>query len=207
MTPAALRRLRATAQRLAGARAGDPVAVTHRLLAVQAQDPRSARLALRARGAAADTVDAALGEGALVTTWLLRGTLHLVARDDLGWLHALTGALTAAMTRRRLGQLGLDPERAGPIVVRALADDGPQSRAQLAGRLRAAGIDASGQRLPHLLAQLAAAGVLALGPADADGRRVVPLAPLAPFAPLPARAQAALRREARAVERFCGAAR
>ena len=40
---------RLTAQLLAGAPARDPVAVAERLLAVQGQDPRGARLAVRAR--------------------------------------------------------------------------------------------------------------------------------------------------------------
>src|SRR5207237_2653661 len=40
---------RLTAQLLAGPPARDPVAVAERLLAVQAQDPRGARLAIRAR--------------------------------------------------------------------------------------------------------------------------------------------------------------
>ena len=57
-----------------------------RLLAVQAQDLRMARLALRARGAArsAAAVDAALTDDrSLVAGWLMRGTLHLVARERL----------------------------------------------------------------------------------------------------------------------------
>ena len=56
-------RERLTAQLLAGPRARDPVAVTERLLAVQAQDARGARLAVRARTtgltAAAAAVDRA----------------------------------------------------------------------------------------------------------------------------------------------------
>ena len=58
------------------------------MLAVQAQDFRAARLALRARGRGfgASDVDAALDDGTLVIAWLLRGTLHLVAREDHGWL-------------------------------------------------------------------------------------------------------------------------
>jgi hypothetical protein len=46
-------RERLTAQLLAGEPAGDPVAVAQRLLAVQGQDPRGARLAVRARTGAA----------------------------------------------------------------------------------------------------------------------------------------------------------
>ena len=50
-------------------------AVVRHLLAVQAQEARSVRLALRARGASGSS-------DALVTSWLMRGTLHTVCRDE-----------------------------------------------------------------------------------------------------------------------------
>ena len=84
---------RLTAQLLAGPPATDPVAVAERLVAIQAQDPRGARLAVRARtkGLTAADVDRALtGDRSLVVTWLNRGTLHLVRSEDYAWLHALT---------------------------------------------------------------------------------------------------------------------
>src|SRR5438128_3835895 len=84
---------RLTAQLLAGPPARDPVAVAERLLAVQAQDPRGARLAIRARtsGLTAADVDRALTEDrTLLITTLNRGTLHLVRSEDYPWLHALT---------------------------------------------------------------------------------------------------------------------
>jgi hypothetical protein len=92
-------RERLTAQLLAGPPAGDPVAVAERLLAVQGQDPRGVRLAVRARtdGLSAADVDRALTEArSLVVNWLNRGTLHLVRREDHPWLHALTAPLNLA---------------------------------------------------------------------------------------------------------------
>ena len=55
------------------------VEVVGRILAVQAQDGRGARLAVRSRttGGTAIAVDQALAERRLVVTWLNRGTLHL----------------------------------------------------------------------------------------------------------------------------------
>jgi hypothetical protein len=158
--PAALPRRRAAAQRL-GAADGPPAATVAHLLAVQAQDLRAARLALRARGAAARAadVDAALAEDrSVVITWLMRGTLHLVAREDLPWLHALTAGQTAATTRRRLPQLGVGEaaaERAVAAIERALADEGPLPRGVLAER-----IGVEGQAVPHLLALAAARGLI-----------------------------------------------
>jgi Winged helix DNA-binding domain len=180
MTAAGLRRRRAAAQLLAGADALDPAgAVTH-LLAVQAQDPRAARLALRARGAArtAAEVDAALTDDrAVVAGWLMRGTLHLVAREDYRWLLALTADQNAATIRRRLTQLGVTDdaaERAVALIERALAEDGPLPRAQLAERLRAAGLPAEGQAVPHLLALATGRGTIVLGPVR-DGRHAFAL--------------------------------
>ena len=48
------------------------------LLAVQAQDPRGARLAIRARttGLTAADIDRRSTTAALVISWLNRGTLH-----------------------------------------------------------------------------------------------------------------------------------
>jgi hypothetical protein len=156
MTADELRRRRAAAQRLAGD-AGSPATGVAHLLAVQAQDLRAARLALRARGAARSAADvaAALAGGAVVLAWLLRGTLHLVARDDYAWLHALTGGLTVATNRRRLAELGVDdPDRGVTVIERALAD-GPLDRAALATRL---GLE--GQAVPHLIALAASRGTL-----------------------------------------------
>ena len=84
---------RLAAQRLSGTPAVDVVAATRHLLAVQGQDPRAARLALRARtaGGHASAVDRALtDERSLIITWVNRGTLHLIAAEDEPLLHALT---------------------------------------------------------------------------------------------------------------------
>jgi hypothetical protein len=167
-----LRRLRAASQLLDGARDRDTRAAVSHLLAVQAQDLRAARLALRARGAAAAAadVDAALGDRSLVVGWLMRGTLHLVAREDYAWLHALTAPLGTATSRRRLGELGVRFEDAVPVVLRALGEEGPLPRAALAERVTAAGIPAEGQIMPHVLALAAAKGQVVLGPVNDGGQ-------------------------------------
>jgi len=76
------------AQLLLGPPARSVGQVVDRLLAVQAQDLRAARLAVRARttGLTAADVDRELDNGTLVVTWLNRGTLHLVRSQDYWWL-------------------------------------------------------------------------------------------------------------------------
>ena len=164
------RRARATAQLLGERRARTPVEIVGHLLAVQAQDLRSAKLALRARGTGfgASDVDAALEDGSLVVSWLLRGTLHLVRGEDWPWLHALTAPRQRATSARRLGQLGVAPEQAerAVVVLRDALADGPRTRSELAGALRAAGLPTEGQVTPHLLLRASIEGVLVL-----DGER------------------------------------
>jgi winged helix DNA-binding protein len=174
-----LRVRRAAAQLLhrpAGLGAAD---VVRSLLAVQAQDLGAARLAIRARsqGLSSADVDAALSdERTLVVDWLHRGTLQLVAVEDHGWLHALTAPTRAAAHRRRLAQEGVserDAERALEAIERALADEGPLTRPQLAERIAAAGVPTAGQAIPHLLGLAAQHGVAVLGPVRADGHAFV----------------------------------
>jgi hypothetical protein len=182
VSAAALRRARAAAQLLHRPRAAGVADVVGRLLAVQAQDLRAARLALRARtaGLRAADVDAALSdERAVLVTWLMRGTLHLVARDDYPWLLGLTAPTRLSTNRRRLAQEGVSPddaERAVRIVERALADDGPLTRARLAERIAAEGIRTEGQATPHLLMLAALRGVVVLGPLGEDGGHAFALA-------------------------------
>ena len=131
---------RLTAQLLAGEPARTPVEVVERLLAVQAQDRRGFRLAIRARthGLTAADVDRALTDRSLVVSWLNRGTLHLVRAEDYGWLHALTTPPLLNGNLRRLELEGIDEpaaERAVEAIVRALADDGPLTRKELGERV------------------------------------------------------------------------
>jgi hypothetical protein len=99
-----IRARRAAAQLLAAPGGPDAPSVVRRLLAVQAQDWRAARLALRARsdGLLAADVDRAMDARALAVGWPGRGTLHLVAADDYPWLLGLT----AELARRYLAAHG-----------------------------------------------------------------------------------------------------
>lgn len=161
---------RLTAQGLAGEPLGGPVEVAERLLAVQAQDPRGARLAVRARtdGLCAADVDRELTETrSLLITWLNRGTLHLVCREDYPWLQALTTPplLTSSATRlRQTGVSEAQAEKGVATIERALADEGPMTRAQLKERLDAAGVPTKGQALVHVLYAAALRGLTVRGP-------------------------------------------
>ncbi len=161
---------RLAAQLLTGPPARDPIAVTRRLLAVQAQDPRGARLAIRARssGLTAGDVDRALTEErSLLITWLNRGTLHLVHREDYQWLQVLTTPPLFTANARRLRQEGVTAaaaDRGVRAIERALEDEGPLTRAQLRERVAAIGVPVAGQALVHLLLLASLRGLVVRGP-------------------------------------------
>ena len=157
------------AQLLGEHRCADAIAVCERLLAVQAQDLRCARLAIRARssGLTVLDVDRRLNDGTLVIGWLNRGTLHLVRREDYWWLHALTTPPLFAANARRLAQTGVtaaDAERGVALIEHALGSEGPLSRDQLRSRLDAAQVPTAGQALVHLLMLACLRGVAVRGP-------------------------------------------
>ncbi len=158
------------AQALSGPPLREPAAVAERLLAIQGQDPRGARLAVRARseGLTVADVDRALTEErSLLITWLNRGTLHLVRSEDYPWLQALTTPPLLTSCTRRLRQEGVpveQGERALKTIERALAKEGPLTRHQLRERLDSAGVPNAGQALIHLLFFAAVRGVAVRGP-------------------------------------------
>jgi hypothetical protein len=161
---------RLTAQLLAGTPARDPVDVARRLLAIQGQDPRGARLAVRARstGLTVRDVDRALTEErSLLITWLNRGTLHMLASEDYRWLHALTAPTLFTASARRLSQEGVTAaaaERGVAAIERALAEEGPLDRAQLRERIASARVPVEGQALVHLLLLASLRGAIVRGP-------------------------------------------
>jgi hypothetical protein len=151
-----VRRRRLAAQLLAGRPARSAAEVAGRLLAIQSQNLRAGRLAVRARttGLTAAGVNAELDAGAVVVTWLCRGTLHMACREDYPWLLGLSAPTQRQSNLRRLGQCGYSPDRAGKaadLIVRLLADEGPLRRSAIGERLEAAGYALADQALVHLL--------------------------------------------------------
>jgi hypothetical protein len=156
-----LAKSRAAAQLLHTAKRRSPAQVVRHLLAVQAQDFASVPLALRARskGLTRADVHATLDSGELVISWLNRGTLHLVHRDDFAWLHALTTPTTATANRRRLAQEGVtNPERGVRSIAKAL-EGGPLLRKEVGEQ-----VGFKGPALTHLLLAATLSGLIVRGP-------------------------------------------
>ncbi len=168
---------RFAAQLLSGGPARSALEVVERLLAVQGQDPRGTRLAIRPRSAglaAADVDQGLTGDRTLVISWLNRGTLHLVSAGDYWWLHPLTTPQLRAGNARRLAQEQVTPaaaDRAVGVIEAALAADGPLTRAQLRDRVDATGIRTQGQAMVHELVLATLRGLIIRGPVTAAGEQ------------------------------------
>lgn len=168
-------RSRLRAQHLTQRDGGTAEAVVRRLLAVQAQDLRGARLALRARttGLTGARVDAAFADRRLVVAWLNRGTLHLVTADDFWWLRPLTNPQLATSNRRRLEQEGVSPEQArrGVELVSEAVKQRPMGREELRALLTEAGVPTQRQAFVHVLFAASLEGLLLRGPVLASGEQ------------------------------------
>ena len=171
VTQRQLRLARAQQQRLTeSSRAASAAEVVHQLCALQAQEWPSAQLAIHARArdlTQADVIHAREVERAFVLSWTLRGTLHLVAAEDLRWQLALCGPGAIRATRRRYEQLGLTEHvrEEGLLAIEAILNrDGALTRAELATALASRGIPVEGQAIHHLVRYAALRGLICLGP-------------------------------------------
>ncbi|RJK94957.1 winged helix DNA-binding domain-containing protein [Vallicoccus soli] len=169
--------LRLVAQRLAGLREATPVDAVRRLAAAQGQDPPGALLsvALRCGARTLEPVREALARREVVTTWPMRGTMHVVAAEDVGWLLQLGAARVEAASGPRRAELGLgddDLRRAREVAEEALTGTA-LPRTALFAAWEAGGVATGGQRGYHLVRHLAHTGVLCLGPPLERGQALV----------------------------------
>jgi Winged helix DNA-binding domain len=171
--------LRAQAQHLTnGSRvAPRPAVVLREVVGLQSQLLSAAALGLRVRanGLTMRAVTTALTvDRSIARTWLMRGTLHLVASDELRWLLSLLGPASERGSGRRQRELGLDENvmaRGIDAIRKILATSGPLTRGEIVERLVRHGIrlDRKSQAPIHLIAAAARRGVCCLGPDTDDG--------------------------------------
>lgn len=177
LTDNAVRLLRLHAQKLVRPQP-DPgttvVDLVKELGGVQAQDPHAATLAFRVRSTglvATDIEFARIQERSIIRTWGPRGTLHLLATEDLSWLLPLLGPIFIAKDRRRREELDLDEDtctRGIQLIRQVLASQGPLTRDELIEKLATYDLRLAGQARPHLLGRAALEGVICFGP-DRNG--------------------------------------
>ncbi len=141
---------------------------------VQAQDTVAEGLSVRVRtaGLTSRSVDEArTHDRSVVRTWAMRGTLHLVATDDVRWMLSLLGPVMIGKSRRRLTELGLTEDvrpRAVAALRTLLESRGPLTRSEIADRLARKGLPVEGQGAYHLIRLAVLEGVVCIGP-ERDG--------------------------------------
>lgn len=175
MTPLTLAKLRLAAQLIRPTSTSPtrgPVDVVRWLTALQSQDLPGAlwAIGLRSPGIGRSEVVAAFNSGELVRSCPLRGTLHVTAAEDLGWILSLTAERMRAAQSARHRQLEISA--ADIDLVRGLA---LELLAQLGGRVtredffaacEQVGQGTMAQRGYHLLFLLCLEGTLVQGPVN-----------------------------------------
>ncbi len=160
-------------QQLAAPRTADPAEVTRQLGAVQSQEYAQSlwALGLRTEGATAASVEAAIDRGAILRTWPMRGTIHLVPAEDARWMVRLLAGRPARLAANTYRKIGLTEDvlaRAGDVVTGALHGGRQLRRKDLYALLTDSGIDCSaspnGGRGNHILGYLSMTGLICIGP-------------------------------------------
>ncbi|MBT2532174.1 AlkZ family DNA glycosylase [Arthrobacter sp. ISL-48] len=178
MTRKIMGRLRLASQRLVGSGFGSAADAVRWMTAMQAQDLQAALWAVGVRvpGAGVGDVRAAIDAGSVVRSWPMRGTLHLVAPEDLRWMLEITNDRLSrgiAGRHRELDITRSDIEKCRDIALERIAGEGPVSRTELFSVFDAAGQSTSGQRGIHILGTLCRNAWLVQGPLAANQQLLV----------------------------------
>jgi hypothetical protein len=149
----------------------DVATVTRSVCVIQAQAFDAARHQIRVRsvGLTAGAVDRAFeDERSVVRTWLMRGTLHLCAADDVRWLVDVFGPDIDRLGATQRRNVGLDDATCarGVAVIRKALANGPMARREIRKQLLSAGVleEPVGLTMMHLIFHAAALGVVCSGP-------------------------------------------
>ena len=133
--------------------------------AVQAQDYAGAKwsVGLRLPGCTDADLERALGIGALVRTWAVRGTLHFIAGRDIRWMLAIVAPHVIKGNSRRYRELGLDPDTlvlSNEALSDALHGGKQLDRRALRALLEENGVVTEGQRYAYMLQRASLDGIV-----------------------------------------------
>jgi len=169
MTEAEIAVRRLVSHRLASEQLKTPAEAAAWMGALQAQDYGASLRAtgVRVLGATEATIEAALDSGEVVRTWPMRGTLHLMAPNDVRWMLELTAPRAIQKAAGRARELEVDGEtvtQGRRVLERVLAGSAQLTRAEVLAQMASGGIATDGQRGMHLLSRLAQEGAVCVGP-------------------------------------------
>ena len=159
VTTADFPHLRMSNQRL-GRLADTPSNLVREMCALQGQDYSGVlwSIGMRSEGATDASVESAFDDRRIVRTWAMRGTLHVVAAEDVRWILALLSPKIVRSAASRHRQLELDEPtftRSFNVMERSLRDGAALTRDEMRTALEEEGISTAGQRLSHILQRAA----------------------------------------------------
>lgn len=168
MTPSAIGLQRLAHQQIAHTHLKTPAEVTAWLGAMQGQDYVGALWAvgLRLPHATNTQIEQAILDETIIRTWVMRGTLHLVAAEDARWMVELLAARVLSKMAARHRELEIDAavtKQSNDLLAHTLRDRKQHTRKELFAVLEAAEISTKGQRGVHLLQCASYAGLICQG--------------------------------------------
>lgn len=172
-----------------------PAEIVAWLGALQGQDYTGAKwsVGLRLPGSTDAQIEQAIADRQIVRTWLIRGTLHLVAAVDLRWITALIAPRLIAGNARRYAELELDAEtlvRSNNLIAAALQGGELLDRPALFAILQQNGISTQEQRGFYMLQHASLDGLICQGVTRANQPTFMPLDGALPAPPAMPRDQA-----------------
>ncbi len=149
-------------------------ATASRMLAVQGQDWRSARWALGVRtpGTTVNDLHEAFNTGLIVRSWPMRGTIHLLAAEDIGWMQRATNRRVLSGAAKRREFLGITDTALDTLIdtsLEALREKKSLKRDELAEAWTAAGIEWKSNWRYHLIWWMCQNGLTVQGPVSEQG--------------------------------------
>jgi len=152
-------------QQLTSTKFKKPVELISWMGAIQGQDYPGAKWAvgLRLPESTDVIVEKAMEDKAIFRTWLMRGTLHLVAAEDIHWMLTLMAPRIIKSNTRRYRELGLDDKtlkKSNHVLKHALEGGNELNRKELLVKIQENGISTEGQRAPYMLQRASLDGII-----------------------------------------------
>lgn len=168
MNKSQIARIRLANQQITGTKFTEPAELVRWLGAVQAQDYAMAKWAigLRLTSATEKTIEAAIDNGSIVRTHVMRPTWHFVSAEDIRWMLELSAARIRSACGSRIRWLELDAKtcaRSNRIITRALEGEKHLTRQELMTELERSGIKAGPERASHLMLEAELDGIVCNG--------------------------------------------
>lgn len=155
-------------QQIIHSRCKTPEEVVRTLGAMQAQDRAAALWGIGARlpGSNLAEVEKSITKHRIVRTWAMRGTIHLLAAEDVHWMLELLAPRVLSGTASRDRQLGLDAAtytKSRKLLEKALQGGRQLPRDEVYAVLERGKISTDGQRGYHILWHLGLQGIICFG--------------------------------------------